>query len=403
MPLQALNDSVNSVDRQGKLADRVMRFGRLLRAAGLPAGPDRVLDALAAVRIAGVERRDDFYWALAAVFIGRRDQLELYDRAFRAFWRTPDASFSDGRAPEARGLRLPRGPEPALGARLAQALGPLRPESVPQRTALEAGLFASPREVLRTMDFESMRPEEYDAARAAAAQLRLRLPLLRTRRTVPHPRGRAVDPRASLRFGLREGTDLIPLVRRAPRRRRPPLVALADVSGSMSRYTRIILHLLHAAAGRSRCVHAFTFGTRLTHITRELRDRDPDAALERVAHAVSDWSGGTRIGACLKEFNLRWSRRLLAQGAVVLLITDGLECEGGADLAREMERLHKSCRALIWLNPLLRYPRFEARAHGIRAMLPHVDVFLPAHNLESLEQLAAVLAGETGRSITRRH
>ncbi|HXF66193.1 MAG TPA: VWA domain-containing protein, partial [Burkholderiales bacterium] len=200
---------------------------------------------------------------------------------------------------------------------------------------------------------------------------------------------------ASLRAGLRGGADLIPLVRRAPCLRRPPLVALADVSGSMSRYTRIFLHLLHAIADGSQRVHAFTFGTRLTPITRELRERDPDAALARVARAVKDWSGGTRIGACLKEFNLRWSRRLLGQGAVVLLITDGLECEGGADLAREMERLHKSCRALIWLNPLLRYPRFEARAHGIRAMLPHVDAFLPAHNLESLERLAAALADES--------
>jgi uncharacterized protein with von Willebrand factor type A (vWA) domain len=382
----------------GTLADNVMRFGRLLRAAGLPIGPDRILDALCAARIAGVERRDDFYWALAAVLISRRDQLELYDQAFRIFWRDPVLAPPFQPLPEARGRIAARHDEPALSARLAQALEPRRESPVGTRNALETGFAASPREALRTMDFESMTREEYDAARAAVAALRPRLPEVRTRRMRADARGPRVDPRASLRASARNGGEALLLRHRAPVRRTLPLVALCDISGSMSRYTRMFLHLLHALASGPQRVSAFTFGTRLTPVTRALHGRDPDAALERVSRAVKDWSGGTRIGACLREFNVRWSRRLLGQGAVVLLISDGLDCGPSAELAREMERLHKSCRALIWLNPLLRYARFEPKALGIRAMLPHVDALLPAHNLASLEQLATMLEEQTAFS-----
>ena len=371
-----------------------MHFARVLRGAGLPVGPDRVLDALGAVQVAGVERRDDFYWTLASVFLGRHDQLDLYDQAFRVFWRDPARYDRIRHLPDVRGRIPPRKREPGLSARVVQALTP-RHSPAPaapaaERIAFDASLTFSARESLQTMDFESMTNEEQAAARAAVACFRLRLPEPPTRRHVPDARGARVDLRASLRASLRDGGATLPLRRRSLRRRAPPLVALADVSGSMSRYTRMFLHFLHALANEHDRVHAFTFGTRLTNITRQLRHRDADAAIAGVARRVKDWSGGTRIGACVREFNVNWSRRL-GQDAVVLLISDGLDREDAADLARQVERLQKSCRSLIWLNPLLRYPGFEAKPAGIKAMLPHVDKFLPAHNLQSLTDLARVL------------
>ncbi|MBZ0145800.1 MAG: VWA domain-containing protein [Rhodocyclaceae bacterium] len=216
------------------------------------------------------------------------------------------------------------------------------------------------------------------------------------RRQAADPRGPRIDRRASLKAGIAAYGDAIPLRRAAPRSVPPPLVVLVDISGSMSRYARMFLHFVHALANdpnRSRGrVSVLLFGTRLTSITRELRQRDVDVALDRVSARVRDWAGGTRIGACLHDFNRLWSRRLLGQNACVLLLSDGLDREGGEGLAAEMERLHKSCRQLIWLNPLLRYDGFEARAAGIVAMRPHVDLFLPAHNLDSLADLGRVLA-----------
>jgi hypothetical protein len=216
---------------------------------------------------------------------------------------------------------------------------------------------------------------------------------VRTRRTRPLARGRRLDPRGTLRRTLRSGGEIIALARRAQRFRHPPLVLLIDISGSMETYSRVMLHFAHALARARERVHVFLFGTRLTNVTRHLRTRDPDEALALVSRSVEDWSGGTRIASCLASFNKDWSRRVLSSGAVVLLVTDGLERDAGEDLPRRMERLHKSCRRLVWLNPLLRFLRFEARASGIRAMLPHVDEFRPVHNLESLKSLVEALDG----------
>jgi len=383
----------------GKLAENVMHFARLLRGAGLPVGPDRVIDALSALQFAGVERRDDFYWTLASVFLARRDQFDLYDQAFRVFWRDPRDAARVRHLPEVRG-RIPRhNREPELSARLTQALAaqhqasPAAPAA--DRIEFDASFTFSARESLRTLDFESMTNEELAAARETIERLRLRVPELPTRRHAPDARGPRIDPRASLRASLKGGGATIPLCRRSLKRRVPPLIALVDVSGSMSRYTRMFLHFLHAMARDCDRVSVFTFGTRLTNVTRQLRHRDVDAALAHVSRAVKDWSGGTRIGACLREFNFNWSRRLYGQGAVVLLISDGLDRDSAEDLERQMERLHKSCRRLIWLNPLLRYREFEAKPAGIKAMLPHVDAFLPIHNLQSLEELSAALAQGT--------
>jgi uncharacterized protein with von Willebrand factor type A (vWA) domain len=226
--------------------------------------------------------------------------------------------------------------------------------------------------------------------------------MVATRRFRADPHGRRADPRAMMRSALRTGGDLIVPKFRSPREVHPPLVVLADISGSMSQYTRIFLHFLHALVEKRRRVHTFVFGTRLTNLTRQMRHRDPDEALAEASKAVKDWSGGTRIGDALHEFNRLWSRRVLSQGAVVLLITDGLERDDISGLSREMERLHKSCRRLIWLNPLLRFDGFEPRARGVRAMLPHVDELRPVHNLSALSDLCASLAENGSRSFDPR-
>ena len=238
-----------------------------------------------------------------------------------------------------------------------------------------------------------MTNEEIAQAKALIARMRLPIEEIRTRRFMSDADGARLDLRATLRASLRGGSHIIPLKRRSPRWRHPPLVVLCDISGSMNRYSRMFLHFLHAITNDRDRVHTFVFGTRLTNVTRCLRHRDVDVAMAGVADLVADWSGGTRIGASMRDFNLHWSRRVLGQNAVVLLITDGLDSDTGHGLAEEMDRLHRSCRRLIWLNPLLRYEGFEARPAGIRAMLPHVDDFLPAHNLQSLLDLAAVLDG----------
>lgn len=395
---RAMSEALIAHGERGRLAENVMHFARVLRRAGLPVGPDKVIDALRAVEIAGIRRRDDFYWTLASVFIDRRTQMELFDQAFRIFWRDPRLleRVMQLLLPKAYGRGEGTAPPHRVSERVLSALIPgaeRTGESEPVRKIeTDASLTFSPREALQRMDFESMSPEEFAAARAAVARMRAHLRPVATRRYLPDARGHRTDLRASLRASLRDGGAIIPLKRRSRAKRSPPLVALCDVSGSMSRYTRMFLHFLHAISGEHDRVHVLTFGTRLTSITRHLRQRDADVALESVGRAVPDWAGGTRIGACLREFNLRWSRRLLAQGAVVLLISDGLDRDVGAGLAQEMERLHKSCRKLIWLNPLLRYAQFEARPAGVKAMLPHVDAFLPVHNLQSLRELAVILS-----------
>jgi uncharacterized protein with von Willebrand factor type A (vWA) domain len=380
---------------EGKLAQNVMHFARVLREAGLPVGPDRVLDALRALEVAGIDRREDFYWTLAAVFLDRREHFELFDQAFHIFWRDP-RMLERAMALLPPQLRAAPASEP-VGNRLAQALaapqarGDATRADQPTQIEFDAAFTVSEREVLRRADFDTMTAAELAQAKRMIAELRLPIPIVRTRRFAPDARGRSIDPRATLRASLRGNIDIIPLRRRSRQRRHPPLAVLCDISGSMGRYSRMLLHFMHAITNDRDRVHTFVFGTRLTNITRHLRHRDVDVALAGVSQAVDDWSGGTRIGHSLREFNLRWSRRVLGQNAVVLLISDGLERDAATGLSEQLERLHRSCRKLIWLNPLLRYAGFEPRASGVRAMLPHVDAFLPVHNIDSLTALAAAL------------
>lgn len=377
----------------GKLAANIMHFARLLRASGIAAGPDRVLDALTATEAVGLQRRDDFYWALHAVFVSKRGDQALFDQAFHLFWRDPDL------LKRAMALMLPSISAPAppkdeqTSRRLAEAMLPQTgapPQSDEADLEFDAALSFSDQEALRKKDFEQMSLAELDEAKAAIRKLRLPIRNIRTRRFQPAPGGGRVDMRATLRQSLRQG-GAINLRYKRPRHRHPPLVLLCDISGSMSRYSRMLLHFMHAITNAQDRVYSFVFGTRLTNISHLLRERDVDEAMRRVTQLVADWDGGTRIGHCLHEFNLRWSRRVLGQGPVVVLITDGLDRDAAEGIGPEIERLHKSCRRLIWLNPLLRYDGFAPKSLGVRALLPHVDEFRPAHNLDSLVALADAL------------
>ncbi|MFN0313696.1 MAG: vWA domain-containing protein [Burkholderiales bacterium] len=370
------------------LAPNIVHFARGLRRAGLPIGSGQILDALRAAELVGVEKRDDFYWGLASILVDRHAQLELFDAAFRYFWeRKPfltEASAQDNK-------EVSEGDE--ISRRVAEALTPRTNSPRPEDSErLDATFTASRQEQLRAMDFQAMSTEDIREAKRMLARLRLPIPEARTRRAKADPHGPRVDLRATLRASLRGQGELMPLAKRSPRYRHPPLVVLCDISGSMNRYSEMLLHFLHAITNDRDRVHVFLFGTRLTNVTRALRHRDPDAALSAVSRMVADWSGGTRIGTSLREFNQRWSRRVLGQNAVVLLITDGLERDGAKELSGAMERLHKSCRKLLWLNPLLRYDGFEPLAQGVRLMLPHVDEFRPVHNVASLMDLANALS-----------
>ncbi|MBL0898110.1 MAG: VWA domain-containing protein [Reyranella sp.] len=388
--------SADPSPRGGKLATNIVHFARTLRTAGLRVGPGQVLRAVEAVEAAGLTKRDDFYWTLHSVFVNRRDQRDIFDQAFHVYWRNPRLleKMMEMLLPQ---VGVPAAPEERkqLSRRLQEALQPGRgeaPENAeePPEVEVEATFTVSDREILQHRDFEQMSQAEIDEALRAIARLRLPVPERRTRRYQPARRGARIDFRATLRRALRpEG--LIELRKCQPRRWPPPLVILCDISGSMARYTRMFLHFMHAITNDRDRVHCFTFGTRLSNVTRSLRYRDVDIALAKASAQVEDWSGGTRIGQALHEFNNKWSRRVLGQGAVVLLITDGLDREGASGLVEEMERLHKSCSRLIWLNPLLRYGGYEPKSQGNKAMLPHVDEFRPVHNLESLAGLISAL------------
>jgi uncharacterized protein len=386
----------------GRLADNVVHFARLLRRAGLPVGPGKALAAVEAAAWVGPERRADLHAALAATLIDRADQRELFDEAFRLFWQARSAA--DPSLPPVGGP-LARAPaSERLSNRLADALrsgGAAREAPRAQELGFDTAGSLSPRELLQRRDFESMSADELAQAKALLRALHLPLPQLPSRRYRPHPTGAQLDLRATLRHSLRFGGEWIVRRRRIRRSRPAELVVLCDISGSMDRYARMLLHFLHAISTGASGVHTFVFGTRLTPITRALRQRDVDRALDAVSRAAPDWSGGTRIGACLREFNRRWSRRVLGRGAVVLLISDGLDAGEGSDLAAEMRRLRAACRSLVWLNPLLRFAGFEPRAAGVRAMLPYVDYFLPTHNLASLIDLGDIFRAIPGASANR--
>lgn len=376
-----------------------MHFARALRTAGLPIGPGAVQDALTAVELAGLGHREDVRAALHATLVRRHDQTILFDQAFDAFWRRRGyldklmAALSPVAQPEAG---KPKALKPGA-ARVAEALVRSRREEHPaQPSELSARLTVSSQEKLARKDFAQMTAPEIAEATRLIVRLRLPRDAVRVRRTTSDSRGSQVDPRQAFRRSIRAGGAGIALAYRSPEEKQVPIVAICDISGSMADYTRIFLHFLHVLTAQRR-VHSFLFGTRLTNVTRALRAKDIDAALAACGAGVVDWAGGTRIGASLHRFNKDWSRRVLGQKADVILFTDGLEREGLAQLAAEIERLHRSCRRLIWVNPLLRFEGFAAEAGGIRTMLKHVDDFRPIHNLRSMAALCDALDGTPGR------
>lgn len=383
----------SAVNHEGRLADNILLFCRTLRSAGLPIGPGRVIEAGTAVLQTGIERRDDFYYALRAVLVNDPAQFRLFDQAFHIYFRNPRL------LERMIGILLPTisresagGNREAVIRRLMESL--TQSEDVDDtETVIEIDRSAtySRREILRNKDFEQMSLKEQSEAKEL---LREEFDVIRdipTRRFRPHAFGHRYDLRRSMQLMMRNNGQLIELKKKKRRLRPPALVLICDISGSMSSYSRIFLHFAHALSSHRRSAHTFVFGTRLTNISHRLVDRDADRALAQVAEDVRDWDGGTRIADCLARFNVDWGRRVLAGRSVVILLSDGLERDSDADLEFQMQRLKRTCDQLIWLNPMLRYEFFEPKATGIRAMLPHVDLFLPAHNLQSLAELGRIL------------
>ncbi|KZL21281.1 VWA domain containing CoxE-like protein [Pseudovibrio axinellae] len=382
----------------GRMTENIVHFARTLRKAGLPAGPSAVVDAVNAVTINGIENKQDLYWTLHSVFVHKRDQQPVFDEAFRLYWQSKNLiekmlALLSPVAPA--GQREPEKPR-AAQSRVANAF-----EANKQREAREtkplievdARFTISEKEVLQKKDFAQMSAQEMNEARRALANLTMPADQVSSRRFKPahtHTVKKQVDARRTMRATLKAGGSIIDLKHKAPAKVHPPVVALCDISGSMGQYSRIMLHFLHALSEK-RKTHTFLFGTRLTNITRALRMKDPDEALAACTDEVEDWSGGTRIASSLQTFNRDWLRRVCHGGPLVLLITDGLEREAHDELSIEMDRLHRSCRRLIWLNPLLRYDKFEAKAQGIQAILPHTDEFRAIHSLDAVKDLCIAL------------
>lgn len=401
MVLTAANS--NKPPPTGQLPANIMHFARVLRDAGLPVGPGAVLDALDAVTGGGMSSKKDFYWVLHSIFVKRREHTVLFDHAFEVFWRKPkmieqlmQLLFQQVRV-EAKPDKKKAGQKRLAEAMFDQDEAQSQRERPRDDIELEGEYTSSAREVLRNKDFEQMSAEEERQARDAIQRMRMNRIEVKMRRFRSSPHG-VVDMRATLRKSLRTGGNMAELKFKARQTREPPLVVLLDISGSMANYSRVFLHFLHALTNDRSRVQVFTFGTRLTNITRELKRRDVDEAMELVGSHVNDWSGGTRIGHILREFNVKWSRRVLAQGAHVLLMTDGLDRDDVEVLEAEMARLARSAKRVVWLNPLLRYDGFEARAAGIKAMMPYVDEFRPCHSLNTLAELAEVLSGSRAQA-----
>lgn len=403
---------ISDLPADGKLSHNIVHFARALRKAGLPIGPGRVIDAIRAVATAGFSERSDFYWTLHACFVGRPEHRVIFAQVFRLFWRDPRylEHMMSMMLPAVRGVQDDRAAAPAerraAEALLAGALrdipAPSDAGTAPDEIEIDARFTVSAEERLRRLDFELMSAAEAAEARRMLARLSLPVRPLPSRRMAVSAHGMRPDWRRTLRASIRQGGEITRILRRSPGERWPNLVVICDISGSMAQYSRMVLHFVHAVANRKgqgwARVYAFTFGTRLTNVTRHMRQRDVDAALAAAGAEAQDWSGGTRIGACLHAFNRNWARRVLGQGAVVLLISDGLDRDDGGVLSQEMERLHLSARRLVWINPLLRWDGFAPRAGGIRAMLPHVDSLRAGHSIASLQELAEAIsrAGDDG-------
>jgi uncharacterized protein with von Willebrand factor type A (vWA) domain len=380
------------------LLPRLGAFARLLHDAGMEAGPRRLTDATRALGYIDLKHQADFRNALRSVFVSRKEDIPTFDAAFDIFWAPPDPRALRSLPGRSRGL--PMSPErakawaTALGLNTSQLNREQDPGAVP---ATSSGYSAE--EVLRHKDFDEMTWEETEQVRRLLEQAPWRVAERKTRRLRP-ARGGRIDLRRSARHAIRSSGELMQLFHRRPRLRRRPVVLICDVSGSMERYSRLLMIFAHAIARREN-LEAFVFSTRLTRITRLLRSRDLDRALESVSKGVHDFSGGTRIGDALGDFNRQWARRVLGHGAVVIIVSDGWDRGDPAKLSAELIHLRRSSHRLIWLNPLLGSEGYQPLTRGMAAALPHCDDFLAAHNLQALEDLGRVLAGLDNRTRAR--
>lgn len=372
------------------LLHNLLLFGRLLRSLGMDVNPGRMIDLVNALQFVDIGRKSDFYFTTRSLLVHRLEDLPLFDQAFELFWRKPD-----GKSVPFGMMERPSPPQPEPLFTPPNAKQP-NESGAPDQLIIEAPRTYSRREILRHKDFSQLTADESQSLRQFMANLVWELGQRRTRRNKMGSNGRYLDLRRTFRHTLRTGGELLTWPHRTPKFKPRPLIILADISGSMEPYTRLLLQFIYSlAAGLTQSVEAFVFSTHLTHITRQLRSRELDRALADISRQVTDWSGGTRIGAALKTFNYDWGRRVLGRGAIVLLISDGWD-RGDPDLLkREIARLHRSCRRLIWLNPLLGSSRYEPLTRGMQTALPHIDDFLPVHNLASLEDLATHLAALT--------
>ena len=394
-----LDEQILMENVEGKLAQNIMNFGRILRAAGLPIGSGQIIEATEAVAEIGITDREIFYWTLHAVYVTRRDQREIFDQAFHIFWKNPHLlermmqmvlpTFKTNQ-PDQRDKEIIRRVSDALNDEREQEKQD-QDKVDEQEIELDATMTFSDQEILQEMDFEKMTVTELEAAKSAISSLQLPLKEIPSRRYTMNSSRGIIDLRSTLRASMKRAGDDIPLKYKAIRRKPPALIALCDISGSMTRYSRMLLHFMHTLTNARSEVFTFLFGTRLTNVTRYLRNKDVDEALEKASQAVNDWSGGTRIGECLHDFNYNWARRVLSRGSIVLLISDGLDRDSGIGLSKEVDKIKRSCNRLIWLNPLLRFDQFSPRSMGVRAILPNVHEFRPVHSLNSLTELAQAL------------
>lgn len=380
----------------GYLFHNLILFGRLLRALGIDVNPGRMVDLVRALEHVQVGNKADFYFTARSLLVHEQEEYALFDEAFARFWRkrTEDDPLYElfQHRPQSMQQEDPLLTAPPLEE--PEQLGSSE-EGDELLEVFEITQTYSSREILRGKDFATLTAVELQAVKLLMAKLVWDLGMRRTRR-MKAGKGAQLDLRRTLRYNLRYGGEILEWPRREAKIKPRPIVILADISGSMERYTRLLLHFIYSmSASMSQSVESFVFSTRLSRITRQLHHRDIDLAISEVAHEVHDWSGGTRIGEALKTFNFEWGRRVLGHGAIVLLISDGWD-RGDPDLLRvEIGRLQRSCHRLIWLNPLLGSERYEPLTRGMQAALPSIDDFLPVHNLASLEDLAEHLLNLT--------
>ncbi len=375
--------------KQGHLMHNLLLFGRVLHGLGLPASVPAMIDVTQALGHIQIGRRLDFKHTMRSLLVRRKDDLARFDEAFDTFWVRPAGEGYDlplSELYDERPKQKPRVQAPALQEQVAEVDAQELPENVEQ--VLELTRTYSDAEMLRAKDFGEMGADELAAVRNMLRALHWNVGLRRTRR-LQTGASALLDARRTLRINLRHGGEILHWAHRTPRYKPRPLVVIADISGSMERYTKLLLDFLYTLAnGMDQRVESFVFATRMTRITRQLNHKSIETAIADVGARVLDWSGGTRIGECIKRFNFDWGRRVLHGGAAVLIISDGWDRGDPAMLGREMARLRRTCHRVIWLNPLLGMADYEPLTRGLQAAMPHIDDFLPVHNLASLEALA---------------